>query len=58
MLFQSDLDQSFLKLFGHLFFKLTHYDPVPIAPGTDFVIINASRRCENLKPNARTHISA
>ena len=32
MLFQSDLDQSFLKFRGYLFFKLTHYDPVAIAP--------------------------
>ena len=58
MLFQSDLDQSFLKFVWTFVFKLTHYDAVAIAPGTDFVIITASRRCENLKPNARTHISA
>jgi hypothetical protein len=58
MLFQSDLDPSFLKFRGNLFSKLTHYDPVAIAPGTDFVIIVASRRCESLKAYARTNFSA
>jgi len=39
MLFQSDLDQSFLKFVWTFVFKLTHYDPVAIAPGTDFTML-------------------